>query len=165
MDVPGLVETSLNLGIMRTNDDSVSFSWAVRSSVRSRKTLLIDKLDLMAKRLGGSISISGDYPEWSYDPDSKICALSGRLYEELTGRRAVTETIHDSHNIIVIGDNDADIIAAVREIERAHGGYTIVSGGEGFDTLELPVMGLISDKSYTYVNKKLKRMIAQAHRM
>jgi len=104
MDVPGLVETSLNLGIMRTNDDSVSFSWAVRSSVRSRKTLLIDKLDLMAKRLGGSISISGDYPEWSYDPDSKICALSGRLYEELTGRRAVTETIHAGVECGLLGE-------------------------------------------------------------
>jgi len=83
----------------------------------------------------------------------------------LSGGAVASSVSHDSHNIIVIGDNDADIIAAVREIERAHGGYTIVSGGEVFDTLELPVMGLISDKSYTYVNKKLKRMIAQAHRM
>ena len=60
---------------------------------------------------------------------------------------------------------DEDILKAVRELERVHGGYTIVENGEIFDTLELPVMGLISDKSYTYVNKKVKRMTAKAHKM
>ena len=83
----------------------------------------------------------------------------------LKGGAVASSVSHDSHNIIVIGDNDADILAAVREIERTHGGYTIVRNGEVFDTLELPVMGLISDKSYTYVNKKLRRMITCAHRM
>ena len=72
---------------------------------------------------------------------------------------------HDSHNIIAIGTSDEDILKAVRELERVHGGYTIVENGEIFDTLELPVMGLISDKSYTYVNKKVKRMTAKAHKM
>ena len=77
----------------------------------------------------------------------------------LKGGAVASSVSHDSHNIIVIGDNDADILAAVREIERTHGGYTIVRDGEVYDTLELPVMGLISDKSYTYVNKKLRRMM------
>ena len=40
-----------------------------------------------------------------------------------------------------------------------------MQNGEVFDTLELPIMGLISDRSYTYVNKKLRRMITRAHRM
>ena len=83
----------------------------------------------------------------------------------LKGGAIASSVSHDSHNIIVIGDNDEDILAAVREIERTHGGYTIVCGGEVFDTLELPIMGLISDKTYSYVNKKLKRMISKAHRM
>lgn len=83
----------------------------------------------------------------------------------LRGGAIGSSVSHDSHNIIVIGDNDRDILTAVREIERNHGGYTIVQNGEVFDTLELPIMGLISDKSYTYVNRKLKRMITQSHRM
>ncbi len=83
----------------------------------------------------------------------------------LRGGAIASSVSHDSHNIIVIGDNDGDILKAVHEIERCHGGYTIVSGGQVYDTLELPVMGLISDKTYTYVNKKLKHLIAQAHRM
>ena len=66
---------------------------------------------------------------------------------------------------IVIGDNDRDILLAVRELERARGGYTIIENGEVYDTLELPIMGLISDKSYSYVNRKLKKMIRHAHKM
>ncbi len=72
---------------------------------------------------------------------------------------------HDSHNIIVIGDNDRDILLAVEELNRTHGGYTVVEGGEIFDTLELPIMGLISDKSYSYVSKKVRRMTVKAHKM
>jgi len=72
---------------------------------------------------------------------------------------------HDSHNIIVIGDNDRDILIAVNELERTHGGYTVVENGEVFDTLELPIMGLISDRSYSYVSKKVRRMTNKAHKM
>ena len=72
---------------------------------------------------------------------------------------------HDSHNIIVIGDNDRDILIAVQELERTHGGYTVVENGEVFDTLELPIMGLISDRSYSYVSKKVRRMTSKAHKM
>ena len=72
---------------------------------------------------------------------------------------------HDSHNIIAIGTNDRDILLAVRELERTHGGMTIVENGEVFDTIELPIMGLISDRSYSYVSKKVRRMTAKAHKM
>ena len=72
---------------------------------------------------------------------------------------------HDSHNIIAIGDNDEDILTAVHELERTHGGYTVVENGEVFDTLELPIMGLISDRSYSYVSKKVRRMTTKAHKM
>jgi adenine deaminase len=53
---------------------------------------------------------------------------------------------HDSHNIVVVGTNDADIMAAVKEIERRHGGLVAVSGGKVLAGLSLPVAGLLSDK-------------------
>ncbi|MDO5702500.1 MAG: adenine deaminase [Lachnospiraceae bacterium] len=83
----------------------------------------------------------------------------------LKGGAIASSVSHDSHNIIVIGDNDRDIILAVKELDRTHGGYTIVENGEIYDTLELPIMGLISDKSYSYVSKKVRRMTAKAHQM
>ena len=41
---------------------------------------------------------------------------------------------HDSHNIIVIGDNDADMAIAVNEIIRTQGGYTVVENGKVYET-------------------------------
>lgn len=72
---------------------------------------------------------------------------------------------HDSHNIIVIGDNDADMLLAVSEIIRVQGGYTLVSRGKVLGTLPLPVMGLMSEAGFETVNRTLGQMIAEAHRL
>ena len=72
---------------------------------------------------------------------------------------------HDSHNIIVIGDNDRDMALAVDEIIRTQGGYTVVENGEVFETLPLPIMGLMSDAGFESVNETLGRMIKKAHEM
>ena len=83
----------------------------------------------------------------------------------LKGGAIASSVSHDSHNIIVIGSSDEDILTAVRELERCHGGLTIVENGEVFDTLELPIMGLISDKSHSYVTKKVRKMTNKARKM
>ncbi len=58
---------------------------------------------------------------------------------------AIASTVaHDSHNVAVIGDNDADMILAVNELKRAMGGITIVSGKKVIKTLALPIAGLMS---------------------
>lgn len=72
---------------------------------------------------------------------------------------------HDSHNIIVIGDNDEDMELAVKELIRTQGGYTIAEKGKIFKTLELPIMGLMSDAGYEKVNEILAVMIKKAHEM
>lgn len=72
---------------------------------------------------------------------------------------------HDSHNIVVIGDNDDDMEIAVNELIRTQGGYTVVERGNVFDTLELPIMGLMSDAGYETVNNTLSGMIDKAHEM
>ena len=83
----------------------------------------------------------------------------------IRGGAIASSVSHDSHNIIVIGDNDEDIMLAVRELERTHGGYTVVEKGQVYDTLELPIMGLISDRDRDYVSEKVRRMTAKAHEM
>lgn len=83
----------------------------------------------------------------------------------IQGGAVASSVSHDSHNIIVIGDNDEDMKLAIEELIRTQGGYTIVSNHKVFDTLELPVMGLMSDAGYQYSNTKLKIMIDKAHQM
>jgi adenine deaminase len=60
-------------------------------------------------------------------------------------RGALASSIaHDSHNIVAVGTDDADMLAAVREIERLHGGLVAVAGGKVLASLPLPVAGLLS---------------------
>lgn len=72
---------------------------------------------------------------------------------------------HDSHNISVIGDNNTDMLIAVLELQKNMGGITIVSNGRVLKTLPLPILGLMSEKSFDEVNIILKDMIKIAHTM
>ena len=83
----------------------------------------------------------------------------------IRGGAIASSVSHDSHNIIVIGDNDRDMALAVQELIRTQGGYTLIADHQVFDTLELPVMGLMSDAGFRYSHIKLKRMIEKAHEM
>ncbi len=65
---------------------------------------------------------------------------------------------HDSHNIICVGDNDRDMAIAVNEIIACGGGLTAVSNGEVFETFELPIAGLMSDRDSDYLFVKTKRL-------
>lgn len=62
---------------------------------------------------------------------------------------------HDSHNIIVAGVGDDDILMAISEIKKLHGGLVVVNDGKVLAELPLPVAGLISDKRLDFVVKKL----------
>lgn len=76
---------------------------------------------------------------------------------------AIASTVgHDSHNLIVIGDNDADMYRAILELEKTGGGYTVVETGREPLTLPLQVMGLISTMSHQEVKIRLSDMQARA---
>ena len=83
----------------------------------------------------------------------------------IRGGAIASSVSHDSHNIIVVGDNDRDMALAVKEMIRTQGGYTLVCNGEIYGTLPLPIMGLMSDAGYENVNEALVRMIPKAHEM
>ena len=74
------------------------------------------------------------------------------------GGAVATSVAHDSHNMIVAGDNDDDILLAIRTVEEQQGGYAIVSGGKVIDVLPLPIAGLMSDRRYEEVTEKLSAM-------
>ena len=92
--MPGLVETSLNAGIMQLGTEKLSIVSSVRSSVSTRKEELRDRLELLAEFLGGEIEVSGDYPAWEYKTDSDIRGTISSIYEELFGEKPVFEAIH-----------------------------------------------------------------------
>jgi adenine deaminase len=73
--------------------------------------------------------------------------------------------VHDSHNIVAVGTNDDDLLAAVNEIATMQGGLSVVDGGEVLAKLPLPIAGLMSDKplnevseGFTCVEKAVKQL-------
>ena len=76
---------------------------------------------------------------------------------------AIATTIaHDSHNIVVAGDSEADMLSAVREVERMQGGIVMVSQGKVLARLPLPVGGLMSDRPAEEVSARLNELFALA---
>lgn len=94
MDIEGLVETSLNMGIMTQDSESLKMSFAVRSSVESAKQYLTDRVVLFVDMLGGTCEIKGDYPGWAYRPESDLRETFIRVYKEMYHKEPVVEAIH-----------------------------------------------------------------------
>ena len=92
--MPGLVETSLNLGIMELQADCLYMVTSIRSSVSSRKADLADKLELLVEFLGGEMTVGGEYPAWEYKADSDIRETISSVYKELFDEEPVFEAIH-----------------------------------------------------------------------
>ncbi|MCI8364504.1 MAG: aminoacyl-histidine dipeptidase [Eubacterium sp.] len=93
-DVEGLVQTSLNLGILKTEEDEVSFSFAVRSSVETEKKELVNRISCLVTALGGTVSCSGEYPAWEYRQNSPLRDRMVEVFEEQYGRKPVVQAIH-----------------------------------------------------------------------
>jgi adenine deaminase len=72
---------------------------------------------------------------------------------------------HDSHNLIIVGTNDQDILETGRRIEAMGGGMAVVSGGKVLTSLPLPIAGLMSDASVQGVNHQLEKLNVLAKRI
>lgn len=93
-DLPGVVETSLNLGIIKTEETAISLMYYLRSSVNSQMQELKSIFQTWAEMLGGTHEESGEYPAWMYQKESKIRPLMVEAYKEVTGKDAVVSTVH-----------------------------------------------------------------------
>lgn len=93
-DLPGQVRTSLNLGILRLDGGTARVTWSVRSSSGDEKEALVGKLREIASASGASFGRRGDYPAWSYRPDSVLRDTMVRVYRERFGKDPVVMTIH-----------------------------------------------------------------------
>ncbi|MGL4911963.1 MAG: aminoacyl-histidine dipeptidase [Romboutsia sp.] len=94
MDIKGLVESSTNVGVVRTTNDEITFECAVRSSVKTLKEDTTNKMNLLATSLGGKFELQSDYPAWEYVKNSKLEAICVDTYEKLTGKKPTIMAIH-----------------------------------------------------------------------
>ena len=92
--LPGLVQTSLNLGILTTGEDAVELHFGVRSSLASQKEMLTERLTVLTRQLGGSVEVFGDYPAWEYRAESPLRELMCEVYREQYRAEPKIEAIH-----------------------------------------------------------------------
>ncbi len=90
----GLVETSLNPGILNVSAVEGMVSTSVRSSNAAAKEALINQLKSLAALCDATVGIRGDYPGWDYDPDSPLREKMVTIYEEMYGVKPQIEAIH-----------------------------------------------------------------------
>lgn len=94
LSLDNFVLTSLNLGIVTTEEDEAKLVFAPRSSVDSLQDYTKDLLQLTADTFGFTVSISGAYPGWEKVADSKLRDTFVESYRELFGDEIKVEGIH-----------------------------------------------------------------------
>ena len=92
-DIPGLVQTSLNLGVVNL-EENLTMTFAVRSSVNAEKRELLAKLEELAKFYDGAYSEMGDYPAWEYRKDSPLRDTMVRTFRDMFGKEPEVVAIH-----------------------------------------------------------------------
>ena len=92
-DIDGLVQTSLNLGVVRL-DEELSLSWATRSSVNAEREALLDKIQALADFHDARLEVSGRYPAWEYKKDSVLRDTMVKVYNDMFGEAPKVVAIH-----------------------------------------------------------------------
>ena len=91
---PSFVQTSLNLGILRTDEEGISFTFLVRSSQNKEIDLLISDITFLTKSAGGTVTVSGDYPAWEYKSGSYLERVMTSVYEQYYRKPMKVLSVH-----------------------------------------------------------------------
>ena len=120
-DIEGLVQTSLNLGVVRLADE-LRMTFAVRSSVNQEKRELLSQLQELAKLFDAQYSEMGDYPAWEFKKDSHLRDTMVRVFERMYGKTPVVEAIHAGLECGILSDKlpGLDCVAIGPDMQDIH---------------------------------------------
>ena len=93
-NIPGLVETSTNLGAARLEEEVFYASCGVRSSVNSAKYAVSDKIEYLTEFLGGDYKKEGEYPAWEYREQSPLREHMIEVYQDMYQKAPRVEAVH-----------------------------------------------------------------------
>ncbi|HEC43548.1 MAG TPA: aminoacyl-histidine dipeptidase [Bacteroides sp.] len=103
-EMPGVVETSTNLAIVKSGNGEIDVLCLVRSSVDSAKLSLADSLKSVMELSGAEVVLGGSYPGWKPDVDSPILVTMKKVYERDFGKVPEVKVIHAGLECGIIGD-------------------------------------------------------------
>jgi dipeptidase D len=121
-DIPGLVQTSTNVGVISTGRKLISLASNQRSSVSSELDAIASSVFSLMDLGGADLEQNLGYPGWQPKLDSHLLELAGETYERLYGRRPEIRAIHAGLECGIIGEKllDLDMISIGPTIENAH---------------------------------------------
>ena len=90
----GLVETSLNPGLLSLAEGRIHIGISVRSSIESAKEALIDRLKSIARLSGVDVEVTGEYPGWNYQKESPLREKMVEIYRKIYHREPKVRAIH-----------------------------------------------------------------------
>ena len=93
-DIEGLVETSLNMGIIKLGDKQLDLTISVRSAKGVEKAKLIERIREVAEGHSATVGVRGEYPAWEYRKNSPLRDVMCRVYKDMYGKDATVVTIH-----------------------------------------------------------------------
>lgn len=121
-DVEGLVETSLNLGVMSLEEGKLHLQYATRSSIDQAKEELCRHMRQIAESCGAAAEVKNSYPGWAYRKESPLRDKMVRIYEEMYGKKPVLEAIHAGLECGILAGKirDLDCVSIGPDLENVH---------------------------------------------
>lgn len=121
-DIPTLVQTSVNLGVLETDGGTVKTEHLARSNAAEGLNIVSEQLTSFVNFLGGKITIVNDYPAWEYRENSPLRDTMVRVYEEMYGKKPVIAAIHAGLECGIFAEKiaDADMVSFGPDIENVH---------------------------------------------
>lgn len=145
MDIEGLVESSNNLGVVKTLEEEITIECAIRSSIGSLKRDISNKIRAISELSGSKFESSSSYPAWEYKNDSYIREVFKKAYEDINGKALEIDAIHAGLECGLFDEkfDDMDMISFGPNI------YGVHAPGENFSISS-------TDRSYELLLKVLE---------
>lgn len=93
-EIEGLVQTSSNLGVVRTEEDNITMNFSLRSSVEAEKRDMHEEIEALVKSYGGTTESAAEYPAWEYKKDSRLRDTCVKIYTKQYGQEPEIVAIH-----------------------------------------------------------------------
>ncbi len=120
--IEGMVETSLNVGVLRLSGEILSADFLIRSNADGGRRALMEKLEDFCTGTNASLTFNSEYPAWEYHQDSPLRDLMAEIYTDMFGKEPIVAGIHAGLEcgIFTKKIEDADAISFGPDIENIH---------------------------------------------
>ena len=122
VDFPGLVQTSLNLGVIRMDEDGLHFTLSIRSCIASQKQMVVQRIRAIMELAGGTVDVSSDYPGWQYNRDSVLLKRVMEAYRDISGKEGVISATHGGLEcgLFIEKKPELDVVSIGPELHDIH---------------------------------------------